>query len=143
MKGLPLGILLLVLAAMSCLPSPVLQRVLEPVNDVIQAALPICRLAKNSVPVLGDRTMLPKRASASTSTSHGISAISETPTATRYTVTSSDGKACPGTEYTVVPGDTLSAIAKAHGVTIDEIVEANEITDPDLLRIGQVLTIPS
>jgi murein DD-endopeptidase MepM/ murein hydrolase activator NlpD len=45
--------------------------------------------------------------------------------------------------YTVAPGDTLGAIANRFGVTVDDLVAANGITDPNLLAVGQVLTIPS
>lgn len=45
--------------------------------------------------------------------------------------------------YTVQPGDTLSAIAKAHGVTVQALVVANDITDPSLIRVGQELIIPA
>jgi murein DD-endopeptidase MepM/ murein hydrolase activator NlpD len=44
--------------------------------------------------------------------------------------------------YTVVPGDTLGAIAARFGVTIDALVAANGIEDPDRIRVGQVLLIP-
>jgi nucleoid-associated protein YgaU len=50
--------------------------------------------------------------------------------------------------YTVVPGDSLSKIAKKfYGNANDwhAIFEANrdKISNPDLIRIGQVLTIPA
>jgi LysM repeat protein len=45
--------------------------------------------------------------------------------------------------YTVQAGDTLSEIAAEFGVTVDAIAEANDIEDPSLIRIGQVLVIPS
>lgn len=44
--------------------------------------------------------------------------------------------------YTVVAGDTLWAISRAYGTTVDAIAKANGIADPSLIRIGQVLTIP-
>jgi len=44
--------------------------------------------------------------------------------------------------YTVQPGDTLAKIAAEFGVTVEEIVEANEIEDPSLINVGQVLVIP-
>jgi len=44
-------------------------------------------------------------------------------------------------EYIVQQGATLSAIAKAYGVTVDEIKKANNLTN-DNLRIGQKLLIP-
>ena len=44
-------------------------------------------------------------------------------------------------EYTVEAGDTLGAIAVKFNVTVAEIMEANEIADPDQLVVGQVLII--
>ena len=46
------------------------------------------------------------------------------------------------TTYTVVSGDTLSKISKMHGVSVREIVNANGISNPNMLRVGQKLTIP-
>ncbi|MFL5732913.1 MAG: LysM peptidoglycan-binding domain-containing protein [Chloroflexia bacterium] len=46
------------------------------------------------------------------------------------------------TTYTVKSGDTLSGIAALFGVTVDDIVRANNIADPNTLSDGQVLTIP-
>ena len=49
----------------------------------------------------------------------------------------------PGTgTYTVVAGDTLGEIATRHGVTLEALIAANGILDPNLLEVGQVLTIP-
>ncbi|SHF93250.1 C40 family peptidase [Ornithinibacillus halophilus] len=45
-------------------------------------------------------------------------------------------------QYTVVPGDTLSAIAKRFGTSIDVLKSSNQLSS-DLLRIGQTLTIPN
>ena len=44
--------------------------------------------------------------------------------------------------YTVRSGDTLSEIAKDQGTSVAALVAANEISNADLIRIGQVLTIP-
>ena len=46
-------------------------------------------------------------------------------------------------EYVVQPGDTLSGIAKAVGVTLKALLDANELTDPDRLKAGQKLTVPA
>ncbi|MBA3777838.1 MAG: LysM peptidoglycan-binding domain-containing protein [Chloroflexi bacterium] len=46
------------------------------------------------------------------------------------------------TLYVVVEGETLSEIAERYGVTVEALVEANDIADPDLLEIGQRLVIP-
>lgn len=44
--------------------------------------------------------------------------------------------------YTVVSGDTLSTIAKRYGITLRELIEANDIEDPNFIRVGQKLVIP-
>jgi nucleoid-associated protein YgaU len=49
------------------------------------------------------------------------------------------------TEYTVVSGDSLSKIGKAHGVSWQTIYEANKdiIKNPDLIQPGWKLKIPT
>jgi LysM repeat protein len=44
--------------------------------------------------------------------------------------------------YTVQPGDELKQIAAAYGVSIWKIIDANDIPNPDSLRVGQDLQIP-
>ena len=44
--------------------------------------------------------------------------------------------------YTVVPGDTLTAIAARLHTTVAALVSANGLKNPSLIRIGQVLTVP-
>jgi LysM repeat protein len=44
--------------------------------------------------------------------------------------------------YVVHPGDTLSAIAMRHGTTVSALAQANQLADPNLIRIGQLLQIP-
>lgn len=50
-------------------------------------------------------------------------------------------KAAPG-QYTVKAGDTLTAIAARHGVSLQTLMEKNQITDANELREGQKLLIP-
>ncbi|MBR5893996.1 MAG: LysM peptidoglycan-binding domain-containing protein [Akkermansia sp.] len=45
--------------------------------------------------------------------------------------------------YMVKPGDTLSVIARSHGVSVSTLAAVNNLSNPNALRIGQVLTIPS
>ena len=45
-------------------------------------------------------------------------------------------------DYVAKRGDTLLEIARAYGVSIDEIIRLNRIRDPDLLLVGQHLRIP-
>lgn len=48
----------------------------------------------------------------------------------------------PNSSYTVRPGDELKGIAAQSGVSIWKIIAANDIPNPDSLRVGQVLHIP-
>lgn len=50
-------------------------------------------------------------------------------------------KSQSGYEHKVEPGQTLSAIAKAYGVTVKAIRDANGLPN-DTIRVGQVLFIP-
>ena len=43
--------------------------------------------------------------------------------------------------YTVVKGDTLTKIAKAHGSTVSELVKLNGIKDKNKISIGQELKV--
>ena len=47
-----------------------------------------------------------------------------------------------GYEHVVGPGETLSHIASAYGVTTRSIVDANNISNPNVLQVGQTLFIP-
>jgi LysM repeat protein len=47
-----------------------------------------------------------------------------------------------GFRYEVKPGDSLAKIAEQHGVNIRDIINANRITDPDKIQVGQNLFIP-
>ncbi|NOX62122.1 MAG: LysM peptidoglycan-binding domain-containing protein [Chloroflexi bacterium] len=44
--------------------------------------------------------------------------------------------------HTVVSGDTYLGIAGQYGVTLDDLLAANNRTTKDLLRVGQVLLVP-
>ena len=47
-----------------------------------------------------------------------------------------------GYEHEVQNGESLSAIAAAYGVTVKAIMDNNDITDPNKVRVGQKLFIP-
>lgn len=49
----------------------------------------------------------------------------------------------PAALYTVQPGDTLGGIAERFDTTVDELIAANGLTDPNALQPGQSLIIPS
>jgi LysM repeat protein len=60
----------------------------------------------------------------------------------RWSTTEGELSETQGREtYTVRPGDTLSEIALTHAVTMSQLVSLNGIEDPDILRVGRLLSI--
>ncbi len=49
----------------------------------------------------------------------------------------------PAGLYVVQNGDTLSDLATRFNTTVEEILVANDMTDPNSLQVGQELVIPS
>lgn len=47
-----------------------------------------------------------------------------------------------GQTYVIRSGDTLSEIARRFDTSVEALVEANDIADPDVIDVGQELTIP-
>ncbi len=47
-----------------------------------------------------------------------------------------------GPVYIVQEGDTLSSIAQRFGVSVDELVTYNQLSNPDILKEGDQLVIP-
>ena len=45
-------------------------------------------------------------------------------------------------EHVVAWGDTLSQIAAVYGLSIETLMETNQLQNPDLLEVGQVLKLP-
>ena len=79
----------------------------------------------------------PSPQTAATATTPSVTpTAAPTPSPTRVTGT------VPGQKYVVQPGDTLVAIAEEFGVTVEELIEANDLENPDVLRVGQELIIP-
>ena len=66
---------------------------------------------------------------------------SPTATATPTPETSPEATEAGGS-YVVQSGDTLSSIALEFGTTVEALVEANDIADPDQIAVGQELVIP-
>lgn len=90
---------------------------------------------------------VPTPASASTPTnsyslptprSTGAPVLTPTPDSPHYQTSGVQG---PET-YVVRSGDILSAIAERYAVSVEALVKANNISNPDALVVGQTLTIP-
>lgn len=46
-------------------------------------------------------------------------------------------------QYTVQRGDYLGTIAAEYGVSVEALIAANDIADPNVIEVGQVLVIPA
>ena len=80
---------------------------------------------------------------------NGITNPSQIFVGTQLTI--ADGLAAPATEaeptgtsvHTVQPGETLAAIASRFGTTVQSLIATNGIDDPDLIRAGEQISVPS
>lgn len=45
-------------------------------------------------------------------------------------------------QYIVQPGDSLAGIALRYQVNLEQLVQANQLTDPNYVEVGQILTVP-
>ena len=52
-------------------------------------------------------------------------------------------KSTPARTHTVAAGETLAAIARKHGVSLNALESANPSINPKKLRVGQVLNLPA
>jgi LysM repeat protein len=64
--------------------------------------------------------------------------------ATRPAIQTTFSEAYPkeGISYTVQPGDVLAIIARKNNAKVQDIINANKISDPSKIRAGQTLFIP-
>ncbi len=119
----------------------------ETLEDGIMPVLPV-------VTVVAPPTLTPRPTPAPTATPTPEPTATPAPTATPTpeptatpapTATPTPEPTAAGPRrYTVQSGDTLRAIAERFGVTIEAILQANNLTPAqgDNLRVGQELTIP-
>jgi LysM repeat protein/ribosomal protein L37E len=91
------------------------------------------------------QTISPTYAASSTVALMGTVARTGTlaPTATPQSPTAEPtGARTTAIRYKVQPGDNLTVIAQRFGVTVEAIVAANGLRDPERLQVGQELIIP-
>lgn len=74
--------------------------------------------------------------------------ISANPGPSDNTPTANNGSAQNGYEYTIAPGNTLTAIVKAYRaqgvkVTVDQVLKANPGLNPNNLIVGKKIFIPA
>ncbi len=91
---------------------------------------------------VGQKLIIPQRAPeqqpvTTTTPATGGPAATTTPESTSTPVAGEEGT------YTVEEGDIPVTIAEKFGISVEALLEANDITDPTSLKIGQVLVIPT
>lgn len=94
-------------------------------------------LSEQSIIQPGDSILIPNC---------GVESVVETPLpASTDAIIPPVGPTEPGdvTVHRVSAGETLSIIARRYGVAIADIMQANNLTDPDRLSVGQELVIPN
>ncbi len=68
---------------------------------------------------------------------------SPTPVARRSPSPSTSGRASPGPRvHVVAPGEYVSLIARRYGVSVQALLQANDLPDPNHIEVGQRLVIP-
>ena len=103
------------------------QRYGSSVNAIIKAN----GLGSNAIIHVGDRLTIP-----------GASATASTAAKTKSKATASAKATTASARYAVKSGDTLSRIATKYGTTVAQLAKANGISNPSLIRVGQVLKVP-
>lgn len=76
----------------------------------------------------------------------GLSSATATPTATVEPEDTPEPTPTQGPiyiTYTVQPGDTLGAVSARFNLSVEELMRANGLTNPNSLQVGQVLKIPA
>lgn len=108
-------------------------------NDVsLEGLLAENGLTENSIIQPGQVLQLPDCVESGTTATETTTAEEETAPDDAPT-----GADSAQTRYTVVSGDTMLSIANRFGLTVGDLLQANGLTDPDRLSIGQVLIIPN
>lgn len=100
-------------------------------DSSVSAIIKANGLSQQAVIHVGDRLTIPGAEATTASTAT---------TASASKTTSSSSTA--SSRYTVKSGDTLSSIASKFGSTVSKLAAANGISNPSLIRVGQVLTVP-
>lgn len=88
------------------------------------------------------RTAAPTSTVGATATTVPTASTPSATAAPEATATPSPSASGPPT-YTVQPGDSLAAIAQREHVSLAALEQANAITNPNVIQVGQVLRLPA
>jgi len=107
-------------------------------------ALAACGAQSNVQAVASTPTMTPRPTFTATAEPTATPAATNTPQPTPTPAATDTPEPTPTPRIHVVQsGETLSGIAEAYSVTLDALIQANGITNPSLVVVGQELIIPS
>jgi LysM repeat protein len=120
------------------------------VDNAFAARIPTGKAVKAGAPVVADAVSALPTPTASpapnrptpTPTVSPRPTASPTPSASPTPTPSPSPTASATKRYTIKEGDTLTRIASRFGTTLKKLMELNGITDPNRIRIGQVLKLP-
>ncbi len=73
----------------------------------------------------------------------GLVALATAGALLTFTAGSTWAEPGPPPRHVVQPGDTLATIAQQHGSTVEAIIAANGLANPDSIEVGQVLAAPA
>lgn len=114
-------------------------------NVPLAQLLALNGLTESSIIQPGQVVQLPNCADGSTNPSLPTPAVVEGNAAPATLESAGGSGAAPGGSqrmHTVASGETLYGIAQRYGVTVQAIINANNLANPDRLSIGQQLIIP-
>lgn len=71
-----------------------------------------------------------------------INPINNIPNSSRLSNSQIQTKKTEGSEYQILEGDTISRIAKSHGISNETLISSNGDINPNQIQIGQIIKIP-
>lgn len=97
---------------------------------------------QSSLAKISEEAAAPSVANSAANSSAAIAADTTASSPAAAATASAQTRGLSGTSHTVVPGDTLTRIARQHGTSIEALEAANGLTSESILRVGQVLNLP-
>lgn len=125
---------------------PTMVEVTRLVNNEIPVTVEVTRLVPQEVQIIVEVTRLVEvevEVVITATPESEAAALAETPTEVAAAPTvAPPATPVSGNTYTVQTGDTLSTIAQRTGVSVEQIVAANNLGSANIISVGQQLVIP-
>ncbi len=138
-------ILASVLAALLCAGCNMENRSVNPNLEARAATAEVTPIARANQVAAEDQTEVAESSPAVASPmSAAASTVAQTLASPQPAQASAEsgGAETLASSHRVVAGDTLTRIAERYGVSVASLLTANDLTDPDLLYPGQIITLP-